>query len=302
MPLPKLSIIPPLHDYDEGSTDSESALNTPIYIPEHLNKLQSSMNNYYSISDGKFGSKFTDDKTKRQFTQRAEKSSALGVRLMYFKNNIENTFTKIFIYSKDAYLEPTNVFIKILSEVFYHIEFSKLQQTCGFKTPALIEYGIIEHNNDENLNINSDDYDMFYIKMEDVSAVPVTKLNELFNSNEVLDKCISIEKEIETIDMCLQKYNLHHNDLHTDNVMIDKDGNIIIIDFGESSNLLQKPFYTIDFCGKFKRGGIGKGRKKTTHKKKQTIYKKKYTIRKKKYTIRKKKHTIHKRKQTNSKK
>jgi len=87
----------------------------------------------------------------------------------------------------------------------------------------------------------------FYIRMEDVDALPVTKLNELYNDAELLDKCIDIEKEVDRIDTCLQKYNLHHNDLHTDNVMIGKNGEIIIIDFGESSHDLQNPFFTSKF-------------------------------------------------------
>lgn len=297
MPMPKLSIIPPIDidDY-ESRTDTESLSNTPINIPDHLNKLYSSMNNYYKLTDGKFGNKFMDDKTKRQFTHKVERSSTLGVRLMYFKNSIENTFTKIFIYSKDEYLEPTSVLIKILSEVFYHTEFSKLQQTCRFRTPTLLEYGFIEDNNDENININSNEY-VFYIKMEDISAVPVTKLNELVGNNKALDTCMTIEKEVDRIDTCLQKYNLHHNDLHTDNVMIDKNGEIVIIDFGESSNLLQKPFYTVDFCGKIKRGGMAKYRKqprRTRHKK--GIQTKKRTNRNRKRTTRNRKRTTRNRK------
>jgi hypothetical protein len=279
MPKPTLRIIPPSNDYDDGTTDSESASNTPIIIPDHLKQLYSSMNNYTMMTDGNFGRKFTDDKTKRQFTQKVEKSSTLGVRLMYFTNKSENTFTKLFIYSKDPYLEPNNVLIKILSEVYYHKEFSKLQDSCGFKVPMLLEYGFIEYNNDENLNINLSEF-MFYIKMEDVSAVPVTKLNELYNNSGLYDKCVSIEQEVNRIDACLQKYNLHHNDLHTDNVMIDTTGNIIIIDFGESSNLLQKPFYAFDFCGKFKKGGIGKYKKQTKRQKRFTKVRKTMSYRK----------------------
>ena len=115
MPKPTLRIIPPSNDYDDGTTDSESASNTPIIIPDHLKQLYSSINNYTTMTDGNFGRKFTDDKTKRQFTQKVEKGSTLGVRLMYFTNKSENTFTKLFIYSKDPYLEPNNVLIAYTS-------------------------------------------------------------------------------------------------------------------------------------------------------------------------------------------
>ena len=51
MPRSPLRIIPPSNDYD-GTTDSESASNTPVIIPEHLKQLYSSMNNYTMMTDG----------------------------------------------------------------------------------------------------------------------------------------------------------------------------------------------------------------------------------------------------------
>jgi serine/threonine protein kinase len=191
----------------------------------------------------------------------------LGVRLFYFKNENDKTFTKVFAYSKDPELEPNNVLIKILSEVYYHKKFSELQSSCNFRVPKLLKYGFIEHNNDENINIG--DEFIFYIKMEDVDATPVTKLNEIYDNKEVLGKCIDIEEEVNRINTCLQEHNLHHNDLHTDNVMVDKNGELIIIDFGESSNLLQKPLLE-DFCSIFKKQGgrrtIRKNRRMITKK------------------------------------
>ena len=91
--------------------------------------------------------------------------------------------------------------------------------------------------------------------MEDVDAKPVTKLNELYDDNVLLDKCIDIETEVNRINACLQNNNLYHNDLHTDNVMIDKNGELIIIDFGESSNILQRLLKEEEFCGRFKKKG-----------------------------------------------
>jgi hypothetical protein len=262
MPKRNLSIIPINNDIvnyasdtdEDGHTDTEYSLNSPIIIPEHLETVKSSLTNYSNITDGNFGSKFTDDKIKRQFTHLVKGKSTLGVKLMYFKNTNLETFTKMFIYSKDPYLEPTNILIKILSEVYYHQQISKLQNTCNFKVPELISYGFIENNDDESINIHNNEY-VFYIKMKDVSAIPVTNLNEMYNDDEVMNKCLIIQEEIDKINECLEKNNLFHNDLHSDNVMIDKNGNITIIDFGESSDILQKPFYTVDFCGKFKKGG-----------------------------------------------
>ena len=273
MPLPKL-MIPSLNIesnnynnsyYDEGSTDTERSLDSPISIPTHLESVKMKMTNYNNFTDGQFGQKFTNDKTKKQFTHLVKGRSTLGVKLMYFKNKNLDTFTKVFIYSKDSYLEPTNILIKILSEVYYHNEFSKLQDICKYKIPELINYGFIEHNDDTSINIHDNMY-MFYITMKDVDAIPVTKSNELYNDNEVLDKCMAIEQEVDRIDNCLEKHNLYHNDLHSDNVMIDKNGKITIIDFGEASDVLQKPFFSVDFCGKFKKNKGGTRKRKSNHK------------------------------------
>ena len=242
---------------DNGITDTESNTSTPITIPEHLQKLKSDMINYTYMLDGDFGDNFLG-KIKQQYVKKDD-GITIGVRLFYFKNKSnkdENgTFTKVFAYSNRPELEPDNVLIKILSEVYYHIEFSKLQSSCNFRVPKLIEYGFIKHNNDENIKIVDDDF-IFYIKMEDVDAKPVTKLNELYNDTSVvLSKCIDIETEVNRINTCLQKNNLYHNDLHTDNVMIDKNGELIIIDFGESSNILQRLLKEEEFCGRFKKKG-----------------------------------------------
>ena len=215
MPLPKL-MIPSVDiesnysSYDEGSTDTERSLDSPISIPTHLESVKMKATNYNNFTDGQFGQKFTNDKTKKQFTHLVLGRSTLGVKLMYFKNKNIDTFTKIFIYSKDSYLEPTNVLIKILSEVYYHNEFSKLQDSCNFKIPELISYGFIEHNDDTSINIYDNMY-MFYITMKDIDAIPVTKLNELYNDGEVLDKCMAIEQEVDRIDRCLETHNLYHN-------------------------------------------------------------------------------------------
>ena len=306
MPLPKL-MIPSLNiesnnsSYsDEGITDTERSLDSPVSIPTHLESVKTKATNYNNFTDGQFGQKFTNDKTKKQFTHLVKGRSTLGVKLMYFKNKNVDTFTKIFIYSKDSYLEPTNVLIKILSEVYYHTEFSKLQDSCKFKIPELISYGFIEHNDDTSINIYDNMY-IFYITMKDIDATPVTKLNELYNDGEVLDKCMAIEQEVDRIDRCLETHNLYHNDLHSDNVMVDKNGKITIIDFGEASDVLQKPFFSVDFCGKFKKNKGGARKHKSKHKYNRKMNSKRRTIKRTRGKKSRKKHTRKKRKQTKKK-
>ncbi len=323
MPLPKLMIPTVENDYidkdsnyssyDEGYTDTERSLDSPISIPNHLESVKMKATNYNNFTDGHFGQKFTNDKIKKQFTHLVKGRSTLGVKLMYFKNKNIDTFTKIFIYSKDSYLEPTNILIKILSEVYYHNEFSKLQDTCKFKIPELISYGFIEHNDDKSINIHDNMY-IFYITMRDIAdAIPVTKLNELYNDGESLNKCMAIKKEVDRIDICLEKHNLYHNDLHSDNVLVDKNGKITIIDFGEASDVLQKPFFSLDFCGKFKKnkGGTRKGKgkrkskskskSKSKHKYNRNMNSKRRTIKRPRGKVSRKKYVHIKRRQTKKK-
>ena len=110
--------------------------------------------------------------------------------------------------------------------------------------------------------------------MEDVDAKPVTKLNELYDDNVLLGKCIDIETEVNRINACLQNNNLYHNDLHTDNVMIDKNGELIIIDFGESSNILKTLSNEEEFCGRFKKKGGANKKGRTIRKIRRMITKK----------------------------
>ena len=95
--------------------------------------------------------------------------------------------------------------------------------------------------------------------MEDVDAKPVTKLNELYDdTKQVLGKCIDIEKEVNRINDCLRENNLHHNDLHTGNIMIhpkfgitfEGDIQVKIIDFGLCTQT--KPSKDFDFLAQIK--------------------------------------------------
>jgi len=179
---------------------------------------------------------------------------------MYFKNPILGTFTKMFIYRNYHSEESNKLVIKMLSEVYYHQQFSKLQNICKFKAPELISYGFIKHNDDTSLNIEDRD-SLFYIKMEDIDAVSLTDLNKIYSDDTVFGKCIDIQKELDRIVKCMEENNLHHNDLHKDNIMIDKNGDIVIIDFGESSDVMTVPFKEDELCKLFK--NKSKGGKRT---------------------------------------
>ena len=93
MPLPKL-MIPSLNiesnnsSYsDEGFTDTERSLDSPVSIPTHLKSVEMKATNYNNFTDGQFGQKFTNDKTKKQFTHLVKGRSTLGAN-KYFNQNI----------------------------------------------------------------------------------------------------------------------------------------------------------------------------------------------------------------------
>lgn len=234
----------------------------PFQVPDQLEPLllPENMTNYVNISDGNFGN-MVAVKTKPQFVARKNSTKPLRVRLHFFENKEDNTFTKTFVYSKDIGSEPEAVLIKILSEVYYHKKFNDLQGRCNFKAPQLISYGYVE--NGANNVSNSDDSGigsfMFYIKMERIVALQVSKLT----GPDALAKCKAARSKLVAINRCLEENHLYHNDLHPENVMINENGDLVVIDLGEATDKLFKIVNFDDFCSKFepRNGGARKSRK-----------------------------------------
>ena len=218
----------------------------PIPIPDQLASLllPNNITNINNIQDGNFGD-MVARKRKPQFVARKNSTKPLGIELYFFENRAENTFTKTFVYSK--YDDPQLVLVKILFEVYYHQKFYDLQDTCKFKAPKLIQYGYVENANED---IDLSNLFMFYIKMERIDALQVSKLT----GDDAQEKCKEYRSKLVEINKCLQDNNLYHNDLHADNVMINREGDIaVIIDFGEATDTLTK-FDNFDkFCSKFEK-------------------------------------------------
>ena len=218
----------------------------PTPIPDQLTPLllPNNITNINNIQEGNFGD-MVARKRKSQFVARKNSTKSLGIELYFFENRAENTFTKTFIYSK--YDDPQLVLVKILSEVYYHQKFYDLQDTCKFKAPKLIQYGYVENANED---IDLSNLFMFYMKMERIDALQVSKLT----GDDAQEKCKEYRSKLIEINKCLQDNNLYHNDLHADNVMINRDGDIaVIIDFGEATDTLTK-FDNFDkFCSKFEK-------------------------------------------------
>ena len=212
---------------DAGSKPTTPITTPIITIPDKLLETEQGVTNYNKVTADKFGKSFLQ-KIKRQFVVKSHNPDIpLDVRLVYFKNEAENTFTftKFFVYNKAPDLEPVTVLTKILSEVYYHKKFSDFQASCKFKVPKLLEYGFITDTDEPVINKTSAEF-AFYITTEYVNdAVQVSSLPDILGKDEVLLKCKDILEKVKEIDECLQSNGLYHNDLSTDNVMVNLDTN-----------------------------------------------------------------------------
>jgi serine/threonine protein kinase len=232
-------------------------ITTPIItIPDKLLETKQGVTNYDKVTDGEFGEIFLQ-KFKRQFVLKSHnpigaQEIPLGVKLTYFKNIDKNTFTKLFVYNKAPDLEPVTVLTKILSEVYYHKKFSELQEICGFSVPELLEYGFITDDEQPPLINKTSDEFAFYITtkyVNDTDVVQVSSLPEFLDKADVVPRCEIISEKVKEIDECLQRNGLYHNDLSTDNVMVNLDTNeITIIDFSEATEHLVQFAKYDKFC------------------------------------------------------
>lgn len=228
----------------------------PMSVPDQFAPLlrPNNITDIENVQEGNFGD-MVAVKTKPQFVARKNSTKSLGIKLYFFENKAENTFTKTFVYN--IYDDPQAVLIKILSEVYYHKKANNLQGTCKFKAPKLIAYGYVEDLGNKNVDLTNS-Y-MFYIKMERIDELQVSKLT----GDDAYAKCNAARTKLVAINECLENNNLHHNDLHADNVMLNKQGEIVIIDFGEATDKLTKFINFDKFCSKFepKKNGGRKSRK-----------------------------------------
>jgi len=221
--------------------------------------------NIENIPEGNFGDMISPKRSNtRKFFLRKKSPDSLasvsfGVEIYFFQNIAENTFTKTFVYSKSN--DPQTVLVKILSEVYYHKKFYDLQETCKFKAPKLIEYGYVENGASEVSNeFNENNGFMFYVKMERTDALQVSKLT----GDDAIAKCNAVRSKLVEISDCLEKNSLYHNDLSADNVMINRDGDIVIIDFGEAGDTMTHIAVFDNFCPREKKRadpGVEGGRK-----------------------------------------
>ena len=194
--------------------------------------------NSLQLDGSKFNMIGTTDKVKQGFTLCSGNSQPLPIKLKFYKsdNTVSPQFLKTFIMNKSvadaAYgeqLQGIDCFlIKILAEVYfqqlaYNVSQIKSNKTI-FKVPKVIKHGyFFLEDNEDTKNV------VFYILMDYVEGVTFNKLRNPY--------CSSVSEKLIGINEILQNNHIYHNDLKTpDNTIIQEDGIITIIDFGEATS------------------------------------------------------------------
>jgi len=140
----------------------------------------------------------------------------------------DDDIIKIYLYDCDNlsdYLLIKEVAMQIYSERI-------VGPKCDYGVPRIISYG--KHILNETDNIDTSKTCLFFIKMKKILYNNLYNFVKSEEYNET--NCDEISTKINTISTCMKLNNLYHNDLHRENIMIDKYNNISIIDYGRATD------------------------------------------------------------------
>ena len=173
----------------------------------------------------------THKKRKREFASYDINNSLVIASCKFLYYDHDDYFTKIYIFDNDF---KKNI---IISKIICEIYFQKYAKTfckpnkCNFLVPKVYNYGFV------NTNIYKDQI-VFYFTMENTNCITLDKIRDVKLNNTIdnFTKYIELKYKAIGINKCLKKNGFYHNDLHSNNIMINGDNNdIFIIDYGESS-------------------------------------------------------------------
>jgi serine/threonine protein kinase len=184
---------------------------------------------------------------------------------------------KIILY--DCSNIPTSILITELAMQQY----SRIISTeCKFKSPELLEYGKYILTKDEVNQLRNKGglfrgetsenlfTCLFYFKMEKINFDTLHKTlgNDKFNNE---DERRQLSGKINNIIDCMETNQLYHNDLNTNNILVDTSTNdIAIIDYGQASSDMRQldAEFTSEKLAKLKKYSPTGGKtKKHKHKK-----------------------------------
>jgi hypothetical protein len=175
----------------------------------------------------------TQKKRKREFASYNIGSSMIVAGCKFLYHEDDDYFTKIYIFDDD--FKKHIIVAKIMCEIYFQKEAIVLSKPdrCNFLVPKIFSYGYV----------NTDKYGdqiVFYLKMENTKCIPFNNVADLKLNNTVdyLSKYVRLKYKAIGINACLKCNGFYHNDLHSNNIMInDKNDDMYIIDYGESSKI-----------------------------------------------------------------
>jgi len=146
---------------------------------------------------------------------------------------------------------------KLFKEIYLQqkaeqIERKNKKEQCRVNIPLIIEFGKFSEGYTTR----------FYIIMEFIEGVSPVILSKM--------DCENYKTRVEAIDKCLNNEGLYHNDLNKGNVIIQSDGSIAFIDFGEATEEVDRFDNNIFKCPEDKKGGRKIKSKKNKAKKNRT--------------------------------
>ena len=278
MPKPNLSLRIPENEIIQPDNSRQTI--GPILTVEETQLIESKLESKtYELPQ-------TDWKEKRGFTL-DENGKTVSCSVQFIKLE-DNTFQKLYKYDC---INESSIRAKLYAEIFFQqkaydlIQNNKTNDTNtqvkDVFIPQIYKYGKLMPTNGEN------DYCYFYIDMEYVKLPTLQYLK----TQQKLQDCGAIDSIVGYIDEFLKNNNIVHNDLKSDNIMINIDTTpvqIYIIDFGEAAKTNQGRYgkgssTPLSVCGgkrkmrktrkptvKCKRSACRRTRKLTNDKKRKT--------------------------------
>lgn len=184
------------------------------------------------------GFNLAQKKRKREFASYENETNffVASCRFMYYEH--DNLFTKLYIFEDD--FKKNIIISKIICEIYFQKYVTNFSQPdkCNFLVPQIYNYGFVNTSYFKNQLV-------FYFTMENTNSVTLSKINELKlnNSADYFIKYMKLKYKAISINRCLKRKGFYHNDLHSNNIMINGDNDeLFLVDYGESSKIENNVF------------------------------------------------------------